>query len=106
MALLASYKNKSLFKIFSKPFKEWFTEEEVKYIRLAGGLIKFVEAMNVVTVNEIQSLELIEKNDKLVLKARWSIDPIAEIYRANRQKKHLENAIQKKVSIDFKKIKS
>ena len=106
LALLASYKNKSLFKIFSKPFKEWFTEEEVKYIRLAGGLIKFVEAMNVVTVNEIQSLELIEKNDKLVLKARWSIDPIAEIYRANRQKKHLENAIQKKVSIDFKKIKS
>jgi Exopolyphosphatase len=106
LALLASFKNKSLFKLFSQPFKSWFKEEELKYIRLAGSLIKFAESLNVVNVNEIKAFELIEEKERFTLKVDWSIDPIAEEYRANRQKKHLENVIQKKVSIDFKKIKS
>jgi exopolyphosphatase/guanosine-5'-triphosphate,3'-diphosphate pyrophosphatase len=103
LALLASYKNKSLFKLFVKPFKQWFTEEELKYIRLAGSLIKFCEALNITTVNEIIHFSLKDKETYFVLKVEWSFDPVAEEYRANRQKKNLENIINKKVVIDFKK---
>lgn len=103
LALLASYKNKSLFKLFVKPFKQWFTEEELKYVRLAGSLIKFCEALNITTVNEIIHFSLKDKDTHYVLKVDWSFDPVAEEYRANRQKKNLENVINKKVVIDFKK---
>lgn len=103
LALLASYKNKSLFKLFVKPFKQWFTEEELKYIRLAGSLIKFCEALNITTVNEIIDFSLQDEDTHFVLKAKWSFDPVAEEYRANRQKKNLEHVLNKKVMIDFKK---
>ena len=102
LALLASYKNKSFFKLLSKPFKKWFTEEELDLLRRAGGLTKFVEALNVTSVNDVRSFSLTEKANKYVLAIEWSFDPLAETYRGNRQKKHLENVLQKKVVLDFK----
>ena len=80
-----------------------FTEEELKYIRLAGSLIKFCEALNITTVNEIVDFSLQDEDTYFVLKAKWSFDPVAEEYRANRQKKNLEHVLNKKVMIDFKK---
>lgn len=102
LALLASYKNKSFFKLLSKPFKKWFTEEELNLLRRAGGLTKFMEALNATSVNDVLSFSLVEKSNKYVLVIEWSFDPLAETYRGNRQKKHLENVLQKKVVLDFK----
>lgn len=101
LALIASFKNKSLFKLFATPFEKWFSEAELKLIRLAGGLLKFTEAMNITAVNPVRSFALIPKKKELLLKIEWGFDPSAETYQANRQKKHLENVVEKNVILDF-----
>lgn len=104
LALMSSYKNKSLFNQFLKPFKEWYSDDELELIKQGGGLIKFCDALNITKINEIEKIEL-EKIDKknYKLNVSWSFDPIAELYQANRQKKQLENLLDKKIELNFTK---
>lgn len=104
LALLASYKNKTLFTQYIASLESWFTERELTLIKQAGSLIKFSEALNITQVNEIIALDFKKADKKSYrLAISWSYDPLAETYRANRQKKNLEMIIGKKILIDFTK---
>lgn len=102
LSLLASYKNKSLLKQYIKDIKDWFTDEEMTLLQQLGGIIKFSEALNDSHVNVVKDLT-IEKTDNqtYMLRIVHQGDILAEEYRANRQKKHLERILDAKLDIQF-----
>ena len=101
LALLASYKNKDYFRRFSKPFSAWFTKEQLKTLRDFGALLKFVYAFNVSKRNVVKKLQLEMKDDCLWIYVYANDGAMAEKYRAEIQKKHIEKLFKKTVQIEF-----
>lgn len=103
LALLASYKNRSLYKQYTKDLDDWFSDEEWEMLMHLGSVIKFAEALNDSHVNIVRDIEL-EKSKKegFVLTVTYSGDVIAEEYRANKQKNHLERVLGDAVVVKFK----
>ncbi|MBM6508027.1 MULTISPECIES: exopolyphosphatase [Staphylococcus] len=103
LALLASFKNKSLLKFYCKE-TEWFNSKETDTIQALGGIIKFVNALNISHTSFVEEVELKpKKDDKYELFVFYKGEPIAEEYQANRQKKHIEKILDGKVTITFTK---
>lgn len=103
LALMASFKNKSLLKFYNDE-TGWLNSDQLSDLQSLGGILKFIDALNVSHTNPIKRIELV-KNDKehYTLNAYYTGHPIAEEYQANRQKKHLEKVLKGKVSINFTK---
>lgn len=101
LALLASFKNKTLLKFFSKE-TGWYTDEEISLIQSLGGIIKFVNAMNISNTNLVSQLTLAQHDNKFELTVFCKGEPIAEEYQSNRQKKHIEKIIKDELCINFK----
>lgn len=102
LALVASYKNKSLYNQFLNQYQGWLTENELTAVKQIGSIIKFCDALTITRVNQIREMNFVKIDKKSYrLKILWEYDPMAEIYRANRQKKNLENVIGKSLEIDF-----
>ncbi|WP_251942467.1 exopolyphosphatase [Staphylococcus sp. Marseille-Q5304] len=102
LALLASFKNKSLLKFYSHETK-WLHGKELENVQYLGGIIKFVNAMNISHTNSVKEVKL-EKEDKhFTLYVESSGEPIAEEYQAQRQKKHIEKILKADLSIIFTK---
>lgn len=102
LALVASYKNKSLFNQYVEQYPSWLDEESLQAIRKVGSIIKFCDALAITKVNEIRQMAFIKESpDTYRLKITWSFDPLAEYYRALRQKKNLEFVLGKKLTLDF-----
>ncbi len=80
---------------------DWFSSQELSLIRQAGSLIKFTESLLITRVNEICSISLTKDKKSYVLAIDWSKEPLAESYRANRQKKNFEAVINKSVKLEF-----
>lgn len=105
LALLASYKNKTRFKQYSQPFKEWFNEEQWQEIQTLGGLLKFAEALNDSKTQPIKRLKLHQVDKKSYrLDLYHDLPVVAEIYRTNRQIKHLERSLGGQVTLNFIEI--
>lgn len=103
LALLASYKNRSLYKQYTKELKGWFSEEEWETLMRLGSVIKFAEALNDSHVNIVRDIELERsKSEGFILTVTYSGDVIAEEYRANKQKNHLERVLDDAVTVKFK----
>lgn len=103
LALLASYKNRSLYKQYTKDLDGWFSDEEWKMLMYLGSVIKFAEALNDSHVNIVRDIELEKtKKEGFILTVTYSGDVIAEEYRANKQKNHLERILGDTVAIKFK----
>ncbi|MEB7807335.1 exopolyphosphatase [Mammaliicoccus fleurettii] len=100
LALLASFKNKSLLKFYVKE-TSWFKDNEIELIQKLGGIIKFANALNVSNTDCIETLELIDKKNEFDLIVDYVTDPIAEEYQSERQKKHIEKLLPKKLNIIF-----
>lgn len=102
LALLASFKNKSLLKQYTKEMTDWFDKDEMNRIQFLGGIIKFSEALNDSHVNVVKdiSLEKIDANN-YTLQIVHHGDILTEEYRTNRQKKHLERILDAKLNIKF-----
>lgn len=100
LALLASFKNKTLLKFYAKE-TNWFKTNEIDQIQKLGGLIKFAHALNVSNTDCVDSLTLTESKDEYVLEVQYVTDPIAEQYQSERQKKHIEKLLPKKLNIKF-----
>lgn len=101
VALIASYKNRSLFKQYTKNL-DWYTDDELDQLLYLGSIVKFAEALNDSHVNVVQNIELEkEKKDKYKLTVTYKGDVIAEEYRANKQKNHLERVLDADVDIVF-----
>ncbi|MGX0563960.1 exopolyphosphatase / guanosine-5'-triphosphate,3'-diphosphate pyrophosphatase [Staphylococcus schleiferi] len=102
LALLASYKNKTLLKIYSDETK-WFSDDELSEIQTLGGVIKFTNALNISNTNSVSRVELKQNKDAYDLYVYYKGEPIAESYQANRQKKHIEKVLKTKINIVFTK---
>lgn len=104
LALLASYKNRSLYKQYTANVEDWYTEKELEILLYLGSIIKFAEALSDSHVNFVKDMDLIETDDEnYELQVTYSGDAIAEEYRANRHKNHIERVLGKSLSITFQK---
>lgn len=102
LALLASYRNRSLFKQYIEDYKEWFTEEELDELIALGGLLKFSVALNNSKTNPITHMKLVKDSpDKFTLKVYHDRPVLAEEYRTDRHKKHLERTLKGNLDIQF-----
>ncbi|RIN50359.1 exopolyphosphatase, partial [Staphylococcus simulans] len=77
LALLASFKNKSLLKFFSHETK-WLRGKELDNIQYLGGIIKFVNALNISHTNAVERLNLKKENGEYILYVYYNGAPIAE----------------------------
>lgn len=101
LALIASYKNKSLFHQYTKSTSDWFTQDELDMILCLGSLAKFAEALNDSHVNTVENIDLEKGKEGYNLTVRYKGNIIAERYRAEKQRNHLERVIGDKVDIHF-----
>ncbi|MBI5975910.1 exopolyphosphatase [Staphylococcus canis] len=102
LALLASFKNKTLLKLYSDETK-WFSDDEVSDIQTLGGIIKFANSMNISNTNTVNKIKLESEKDTYTLTAFYQGEPIAEAYQSNRQKKHIEKIIKAPLTVNFTK---
>lgn len=100
-ALIASYKNKGLFKQLSEPFHGWFTKEELKKIRLLGALLKMAYSLNDTKRNIVQDVEVNPKDGELIFTIVCSRDYRPEQNQAEKQKKHLEKVLKQNIELVF-----
>ncbi|MGV2622881.1 UNVERIFIED_CONTAM: Ppx/GppA family phosphatase [Halobacillus marinus] len=101
LALLASFKNKTVFKQFLSPFKEWFLKEERKKLRLMGALLKLCYSLDSTRRQAVEKLEVEVTSEEVLLichcKGAW----MAEEYQAEKHKKHLEKSIKRSITMQF-----
>ncbi|HWL12523.1 MAG TPA: Ppx/GppA family phosphatase [Ureibacillus sp.] len=103
LALLASYKNKDYFRRLSAPFTSWISREELKILKEYGAMLKFIYALNVSKRNIVESIEIEKIDDAIHVIVEALHIPMAEIYQAERQKKHIERLFKKPIQIHFYK---
>lgn len=101
IALLASYKNRDYFRRLIHPFTSWFTREEIRAMKDYGALLKFVYALNSSKRNVVKDIKLIVNNGFISIYISTTDSAVAEMYRAEIQKKHLERVFKKRVEIGF-----
>lgn len=102
LALLASYKNRDYFRRFSAPFETWLTREEWKKLREFGALLKFVYALNVSKRNVTRQVTVEMADGVIHVNIIVKGSAIAEIYQAEKTKKHIERVFKREVQIHFK----
>ena len=100
LALLASFKKKSLMKFYSHETK-WLVQDELDTIQSLGGIIKFINALNISQTNVVDRIYLKKEKGDYTLYVFYEGEPVAEEYQANRQKKHIEKILKDKLSINF-----
>lgn len=106
LSLLASYKNKTLFKRYSQPFENWLVPAQWQELQQLGGLIKFADALNDSKTQPIVRIKLIETGKKSYRLDIYHNQPVvAEIYRTSRQLKHLERSLKGSVTLNFISLK-
>lgn len=79
LALLASYKSKSLLKFFMDE-TGWFSDKERGEIRVLGSILKFAHALNVSNTRVVTELYMEQEKEHVNLYIHYSGDPIAEEY--------------------------
>jgi len=101
LALISSYKNRSLFKQYTKNI-DWYSKDELDRLLYLGSIVKFAEALNDSHVNAVQNIELKKtQKHKYKLTVTYKGDIIAEEYRANKQKNHFERVLDSDADIVF-----
>lgn len=101
LALLASYKNREYFNRFSAPFQQWISREELKQLRDFGALLKFIYGLNESKRNVVKDVQLIHADDHILINIFITNSAIAEMYKSERQKKHIERVFKKPAMIEF-----
>ena len=104
LALLASFKNKSLLKFYMDEIP-WFSNDEQDRIQAFGGLLKFCHALDISNTSIVKGLYISNVDDDTIdLTIEYQGDAIAEMYQADRQKKHIEKITKKNLNLIFTKI--
>ncbi|MBM7542122.1 Ppx/GppA family phosphatase [Amphibacillus cookii] len=102
IALVASFKNKMVFKQFIKPFKTWLTKQEQKKLQLLGALLKFTYSLDATKRQVIKDFDLKIKRKQMKLTLYGKSNVSAEIYKSEKQKKHIEKVLGKDIVLNFK----
>ena len=102
LALISSYKNRSLYKQYMENVTDWFDSEEEERLLYLGCIIKFAEALSDSHVNFVEDMDLKEgKDNTYELHVTYQGDAIAEEYRANKHKNHFERVLGKPLTVIF-----
>lgn len=101
LALLASFKSKSVFKQFLRPYKKWFLKAEKKKLRLLGAIIKLTYSMDSTKRRIISDLKVNVKENSITIRCYCTDDYKPEAYQTEKQKKHLEKALKVPIHISF-----
>lgn len=101
LALVASFKNKTIFKQFVRPYKSWLTKSERKKLMLLGALLKFTYCLDATKRHVFSDMDIKIKKKKLTLILKYEKNAAPEIYQAEKQKKHLEKMIKRTIDLKF-----
>lgn len=102
LALLSSYRNRSLFEQYLEDFDGWFSDKTQNELQKLGGVIKFCQALNDSQTAPIHHLNLEQQADgNFILTIEHDGPIVAEQYRANRHLKHLERALSGKLTLNY-----
>lgn len=101
LALIASYKNRSLFRQYTEDTADWFSDDELDMIMYLGSVTKFAEALNDSHINAVKNIELEKVKKGYELTVTYSGNIIAEEYRAEKQRNHFERVLDDTVNIKF-----
>ena len=101
MALMASFKNKTVFKQFLHPYKKWFLKEEQKKLRLLGSLLKFCYSLDSTRRQTVEKLIVNSEGENLVITLLCNGEWMPEEYQAEKQKKHLEKSLKRTIALSF-----
>lgn len=102
LALLASYKNRSLYRQYIGNLEGWFTQEEEDLLLKLGSIIKFAEALNDSHVNTIEEIKMTKnKKEGYDLLVKYSGEIVSEKFQAEKQRNHFERAVGDTVNIEF-----
>lgn len=101
IALVSSFKNKTVFKQFTRPYKSWLTKSERKKLRLLGALLKFIYCLDATKRQVVTDIDVEVKRKKIKLTIYTKKNAAPEIYQAEKQKKHLEKALKRDLVLSF-----
>lgn len=105
LALIASFKNKTLYKQYLGPFSEWFTKEELVDIRLAGAIVKIAAALDSSKRSIVKTVKFEQDiNEKLQLFIYYDGNSFMEQFATSKHIRHLEKALRKNISLRFIKM--
>lgn len=101
LALLASFKNKTVFQQYMQSFTDWLSDKEQEKLYTLGALLKFMYCLDATKRQVVTDFDLkITKRD-IYLDVYCNQDFMPEQYQAEKQKKHLEKALDRNVHINF-----
>ena len=101
LALLASFKNKTVFKQFMEPFNHWFSKEEQKKLRLLGAILKLAYSLNATKRDIVNNITIHGDEDGIVIEIFCRKNWHAEKYQSQKQKKHLEKIVKEPIYLIF-----
>ncbi|GGJ74714.1 exopolyphosphatase/guanosine-5'-triphosphate,3'-diphosphate pyrophosphatase [Anoxybacillus voinovskiensis] len=102
LALIASYKNKPLFKQYIAPFSDWFSKDEQRRMRFIGALVKFAHSLNDTKRKIVQHIALTKQPEAIVMDITCTGDFRAEEYQAEKNKKQLEKLWKQPIELRFR----
>jgi exopolyphosphatase/guanosine-5'-triphosphate,3'-diphosphate pyrophosphatase len=101
LALVASYKNKETFKQYAEPFETWISKEELKRLRNLGAILKFTYGLNGSKRQVVEEIKMDKHQDGFIINVVINGNAMAEIYQAEKQKKHIERLCKSNVTLSF-----
>ncbi|KAB8129369.1 Ppx/GppA family phosphatase [Gracilibacillus oryzae] len=101
LALIASYKNKTVFKQFIQPYKSWFLKDERKKLCHLGAILKFTYCLDATKRQVVKDIKIQKRQKKLLFTFYCDGDWKPEEYQAEKQKKHLEKLAKNEVELQF-----
>ncbi|MFB4166170.1 exopolyphosphatase [Alteribacillus sp. JSM 102045] len=103
MACIASFKSKSWYKRFIRPFKPLITKEEQKRYELLGSILKLAYSLDRTKRKVVQDLAVKKTGRTLhfYIYCRKDINNYFEQVKSNKYKKHLEKVLKRPVHLHF-----
>ena len=101
LALLSSYQNRSLFRQYTEDFRDWFSDVEFDQLEKLGGLLKFANALDDSQSGAVTKVKLSREGGNYLLHIYHRGTAVAEKFRTQRHKKHLERALDGKLTLKF-----
>lgn len=101
LSLIASYKNRSLFKTYLSLFKDWFPDKEMKLIQTLGSIVKFANCLNGSNQAMIQTIDFVHQKNTLILRIFYKGKLLSEVNQCENQKKHIERIVGEDIHLEF-----
>lgn len=102
LALIASFKNKTLLKQYLSGFESWFSKDEIADIRIGGAIVKVASALDSSKRSIVKKAELeIIDQDSILLVIYCNGNAFVEQYETEKHIRQLEKAINKNITLKF-----